>query len=86
MGNNRKKTSFVPRLVWGAGVGISVVPLCVATAACGDRPGPVIYPASVDAGQDADAQFDPGSVGDAAETPDAADDGPLGPIIYPAHP
>ena len=86
MGTKRKKTSFVPRLVLGAGVGMTVVPLCVAAAACGDTPGPVIYPASVtDAGKDADAKFDFGSV-DAADTADAEDDGPLGPIIFPAHP
>jgi len=65
---------------------MSVVPLCVAAAACGDTPGPVIYPYVADAAADASkAKVDFGSV-DAADTVDAEDDGPLGPIIYPAHP
>jgi hypothetical protein len=91
---SRKKASFVPRLALraAAGVGMSVVPLCVS---CSDGAptgpvGPVIYPASIaDAGRDAadaNATASPDADAAATDAADAADDGPLGPVIYPPYP
>jgi hypothetical protein len=93
MGKARKKTSFVPRFVFGTGVGIGVVPLCaaLAPASCSEAQGPVIYPYVADASADADgdanvdAKFTLGS-SDAETEADVVDDGPLGPIIYPSPP
>lgn len=90
MARARKKTSFVPRLVFGTGVA-GVVPLCVALvpASCSEAPGPVIYPAHIgDASADGDGDAEKSTLesGAAEAEPDAADDGPLGPIIYPPAP
>ena len=89
----RKKTSFVPRLVFGAGVGMGVVPLCAALApvSCSEAQGPVIYPYVADGSADADADAKEDATAtlgssDADAAPDVADDGPLGPVIYPPQP